>query len=878
MLDRSNLLLERLRRQILVLDGAMGTMIQAENLTEEDFRHEALAEHPSPLHGNNDLLSLTQPGLIRSIHDAFLNAGADLIETNTFNANRISQADYSTESWAKSINKAAAEIAREAADEWSRKTPEQPRFVAGAIGPTNQSLSMSPDVSDPGFRVSTFDKVAAAYSEQVAGLMEGGVDVLLVETVFDALNAKAAIYAIDEYFQRTGTSCPVMISGTIVDQSGRTLTGQSIEAFWVSVAHTPCLLSVGLNCALGSEQMRPYIETLSTVANVFTSLYPNAGLPNEFGGYDETPEFMAQQVSDYASEGFLNLVGGCCGTTPEHIEAIAEAARSHNPRGVPKTKKALRLSGLETLEFRPDLNFVNVGERTNVTGSKKFSRLILEESFEEALSVAKQQVESGAQIIDVNMDEGMLDSSSAMTTFLNLIATEPDIAVIPLMIDSSNWDVIEAGLKCTQGKSVVNSISLKEGEELFKKYAGLARRLGAAVIVMAFDEDGQADTYERRISICERAYRILTEEVGFPAEDIIFDPNIFAIATGLQEHDTYAVDFIEATRFIKANFPEVHVSGGVSNVSFSFRGNNPVREAINTAFLYHAIDAGMDMGIVNAGQIEVYEDIPAELLELVEDVLFHRRDDATERLVKHAENVTGEPEQDDATIAEWRLEPVESRLKHALVRGITEFIEEDTEEARVKLGQALLVIEGPLMDGMNHVGDLFGAGKMFLPQVVKSARVMKKSVAYLTPFLEQEKKDSGVVDTRTRILMATVKGDVHDIGKNLVAMMLEGSGYDVVDLGVNKTPEEILDKANELDPDVVGLSALLTTSMPSMQRTVALFKKMESKYPVIVGGAPVTEEFASVIGADGYGENAPQAVETVHRLVKQQKLAVAALG
>lgn len=844
--DRSNLLLERLYAQILVLDGAMGTMIQRENLTEEDFRGEALAEHQSPVHGNNDLLSITQPGVIRSIHDAFLKAGADLIETNTFNANRISQADYSTESWIHEMNKAAAEIAREAAEDWSRRTPEQPRFVAGALGPTNQSLSMSPDVSNPGFRVRTFDHVAAAYGEQVAGLMEGGVDVLLVETIFDALNAKAAIYAIDEYFQRTGTSCPVMVSGTIVDKSGRTLSGQSIDAFWVSVAHTPQLLSIGLNCALGSEQMRPYLETLSSEANVFTSLYPNAGLPNEFGGYDETPEFMARQVSAYASEGFLNLVGGCCGTTPEHIEAIVEAAGAYPPRSVPKTTRALRLSGLETLEFRADLNFVNVGERTNVTGSRKFARLILEESFEEALSVARQQVENGAQIIDVNMDEGMLDSSSAMTTFLNLIATEPDIAAIPLMIDSSDWHVIEAGLKCTQGKSVVNSISLKDGEEPFKVQAALARRLGAAVIVMAFDEDGQADTYERRISICERAYRILTEDVGFPAEDIIFDPNIFAIATGIQAHDTYAVDFIEATRFIKANFPGVHVSGGVSNVSFSFRGNNRVREAIHTAFLYHAIDAGMDMGIVNAGQIEVYEDISTDLLEAVEDVLFHRRDDATERLVKHAETVSGEPDQQDPKVAAWRAEPVEFRLQHALVRGITEFIEEDTEEVRVKLGKALLVIEGPLMDGMDHVGELFGSGKMFLPQVVKSARVMKKAVAYLTPFLEDDKRDGSVLDTRTRILLATVKGDVHDIGKNIVGVVLSCNNFDIVDMGVMVPADKILDEAEKIGADVIGLSGLITPSLTEMVHVAQEMQRRNFDLPLLIGGATTSEIHTAV--------------------------------
>lgn len=877
MTTRFEILTQHLNERILVLDGAMGTMIQREGLSEEDFRGTSFSNHPAPLAGNNDLLSITQPALVKEIHNAFLGAGADIIETNTFNATSISQGDYETEDSVYAINKAAAEVARSAANEWTLRTPEKPRFVAGAIGPTNQTLSISPAVSDPGFRATTFDRMAVSYAEQVEGLLAGGVDILLVETIFDALNAKAAIFAISEIFGKTNASCPVMISGTVVDQSGRTLSGQSIEAFWISVAHTPHLLSVGLNCALGSAQMRPYLESLSGAANVYTSLYPNAGLPNEFGGYDETADFMAEQIASYAEEGLLNLVGGCCGTTPEHIQAMAEAASSRAPRQVPTIVPALRLSGLEKLEFRPELNFVNIGERTNVTGSRKFARLIKEEAYEEALSVARQQVENGAQIIDLNMDEGMLDSVAVMTTFLNLVATEPDIARVPLMIDSSNWEVIEAGLKCTQGKSIVNSISLKEGEEAFVEKARLARRLGAAVIVMAFDEDGQADTYERRISICDRAYRILTEEVDFPAEDIIFDPNIFAVATGIEAHATYAVDFIEATRWIKAHLPHVHISGGVSNVSFSFRGNDRIREAIHTAFLYHAIAAGMDMGIVNAGQIGVYEEIPADLLEAVEDILFHRCSEATERLIKLAEESSGETEADADHVEEWRLESVEKRLQHSLVKGITEHIETDTEEARINFGKALAVIEGPLMHGMNRVGELFGAGKMFLPQVIKSARVMKKAVGYLIPFLEEEKKDGTGSPDRTRILMATVKGDVHDIGKNIVGVVLGCNNIDVVDLGVMVPADKILDEAVRIGADIVGLSGLITPSLDEMVHVAKEMQRRNLDLPLLIGGATTSEIHTAVKIEPHYAApvvhvlDASRSVYVVSQLVSENK-------
>lgn len=841
-----------LNERILLLDGAMGTMIQEYRFDEAAFRGERFADYPYDLRGNNDLLSLTQPDAIYEIHRAYLEAGADIIETNTFNANPISQADYHLESLTYELNVAAARCARRAADESMQQHPDRPRFVAGAIGPTNKTLSISPRVTDPSYRSVSFDEVVEAYGEQLRGLVDGGVDILLVETIYDTLNAKAALIAIQEYFHATGKLLPVMISGTIVDMSGRTLSGQTTEAFWISISHMPHLLSVGLNCALGSEQMRPFLEELSRVATVPVSLYPNAGLPNEFGEYDETPAFMARQIEDYASSGFVNIVGGCCGTTPDHIRAFAEAAARYAPRRIPRTPPYLRLSGLEPLVLRPDTNFVNIGERTNVTGSRRFARLIKEENYEEALSVARQQVENGAQMIDVNMDEGMLDSEAAMVKFLNLIATEPDIARVPIVIDSSRWSVIEAGLKCVQGKAIVNSISLKEGEEVFKEQARKVRMYGAAAIVMAFDEKGQADTFERRIEVCRRAYKILTEEVGFEPQDIIFDPNIFAIATGIVEHNTYALDFIQTTRWIKENLPHARVSGGVSNISFSFRGNDRVREAIHAAFLYHAIQAGMDMGIVNAGQLEVYEEIPKDLLERVEDVLFNRRPDATERLVTYAEEIANEGTQTEQKRDAWRDNPVNERLKYALVKGITDFIEADTEEARLQSPSALAVIEGPLMDGMNVVGDLFGAGKMFLPQVVKSARVMKKAVAYLIPFLEQEKALQEDTKPQARVLLATVKGDVHDIGKNIVGVVLACNNYEVIDLGVMVPAEKILKEALDLKVDVIGLSGLITPSLDEMAYVASEMERKSFTLPLLIGGATTSKVHTAVKIAPAY--------------------------
>ncbi len=846
MKDRKTLLFDALSSRILVLDGAMGTLIQQAGPEEHDFRGERFADHDRPLKGNNDLLSLTRGDLIRGIHERYLDAGADIIETNTFSANRISQADYGLQDAAYDINKAAAVVARQAADAWTRKTPDKPRFVAGALGPTNVTLSMSPDVNDPGFRATSFDELAAAYAEQISGLMDGGSDILLIETIFDTLNAKAAIFALRQEFERKGRSLPVMISGTIVDASGRTLSGQTTEAFWISVAHTPELMSVGLNCALGSAQMRPYIETLASTVPVRTSLYPNAGLPNEFGEYDETPEFMAQQVQAYAEENFLNIVGGCCGTTPEHIRAMARVAERYSPRKIAEVQPMLRTSGLEPFIFRENLNFVNIGERTNVTGSRRFARLIKEDNYDEAISVARQQVENGAQLIDVNMDEGLLDSEAAMARFLNLIAAEPDIARVPVVIDSSKWSVIEAGLKCVQGKSIVNSISLKEGEDEFRAHAKRARMYGAAVIVMAFDETGQAETLDRRKEICTRAYRILTEELSFPAEDIIFDPNIFAVATGIAEHNRYAIDFIESVRWIKENLPSTRISGGVSNLSFSFRGNDTVREAMHTVFLYHAIQAGMDMGIVNAGQVAVHDDIDANLLEAVEDVLFDRRKDATERLVDLAEKVVGSPEEVEVEVLAWRQESVEERLKHALVKGIVDFVEEDAEEARVKYERAIKVIEGPLMDGMNRVGDLFGEGKMFLPQVVKSARVMKKAVAWLVPFIEEEKAEVGEGERPARILLATVKGDVHDIGKNIVGVVLGCNNYEIIDLGVMVTAEKILEEALKNEVDVVGLSGLITPSLDEMVHVASEMNRRGMTQPLLIGGATTSEMHTAV--------------------------------
>ncbi|MAT57668.1 MAG: methionine synthase [Ignavibacteriae bacterium] len=834
-----------LSKRILVLDGAMGTMIQRYKFTEEDFRGERFKDHPSDLKGNNDLLVLTQPNAIKDIHRKYLEAGADIIETNTFNGTSISQADYKTENIVYELNFEAARLAKEAADEFTKLTPDKPRFVAGALGPTNKTLSLSPDVNDPGFRAITFDEVKAAYYEQTKGLVDGGADIILIETIFDTLNAKAAIYAVEEYFEDNNIALPIMISGTIVDQSGRTLSGQITEAFLISISHVKNIVSVGLNCSLGPIQMRPFLQELSNKANLFVSVYPNAGLPNEFGEYDESPEAMAKVLKEFGDEGFFNIVGGCCGTTPDHIKAFAEIAQEIKPRIIPEINPYLRLSGLEPLILRPDTNFVNIGERTNVTGSKKFARLIKENNYEEALSVARQQVENGAQIIDINMDEGMIDSEAAMVKFLNLLAAEPDISRVPIMLDSSKWSVIEAGLKCLQGKGIVNSISLKEGKESFIDHAKKVLKYGAAVIVMAFDEEGQADTFERKTQICERAYKILTEEVGFSPQDIIFDPNIFAIATGIEEHNNYAVDYINAVRWIKRNLPYAKVSGGVSNISFSFRGNDRVREAMHSAFLYHAIEAGMDMGIVNAGQLEVYEEIPKDLLERVEDVILNRRKDATERLIEFAESI----KQKDVTEIkkdEWRNAPVEERLKHSLVKGIVDFIEEDTEEARQKLPSALQVIEGPLMDGMNVVGDLFGSGKMFLPQVVKSARVMKKSVAYLIPYIEKEKSESGSAKSNGTVLLATVKGDVHDIGKNIVGVVLGCNNYDVIDLGVMVPSDKILSTAVEKNADIIGLSGLITPSLDEMVHVAKEMERLKIDKPLLIGGATTSRIHTAV--------------------------------
>ncbi len=901
MTDRSATLRRLLADRILVLDGAMGTMVQQHALTEPDFRGERFADWPQPLRGNNDLLSLTRPDLIRAIHRAFLDAGADLVETNTFNSTAVSQADYGTEGLVYELNLAAARLAREAADAKTAETPDRPRFVAGAIGPTSRTLSLSPDVNDPGFRATTYDALRDAYREQIEGLADGGVDVLLIETIFDTLNAKAAISAVVRWAEATGAALPVMLSGTIVDLSGRTLSGQTVEAFWLSIAHCPNLLSVGLNCALGSAQMRPFIEALSKVATVPVSLYPNAGLPNAMGGYDETPAFMAEQIRGYAEAGFVNLVGGCCGTTPEHLAAIAEAVAGLPPRPVPTAEPTLRLSGLEPFVLRPDTNFVNIGERTNVTGSRRFARLIGEGDYEAALSVARSQVEDGAQLIDVNMDEGMLDGVAAMQTFLNLVAVEPDIARVPVVVDSSKWAVIEAGLKCVQGKSVANSVSLKEGEAAFLEQARRAREYGAAVVVMAFDEHGQADTVERRKQICARAYRLLTGEVGFPPEDIIFDPNVFAVATGLEEHRRYALDFIEATRWIKANLPHACISGGISNLSFSFRGTDRVREAMHAAFLYHAGRAGLDMGIVNAGQLEVYSEIEPELKERVEDVLFDRRPDATERLVEIAEQIAAEGTEakEEKTLA-WREAPVEERLRHALVKGITEHIEADTEEARQRAERPLDVIEGPLMDGMNVVGDLFGSGQMFLPQVVKSARVMKKAVAYLLPFIEAAKAadelSDGVgvtgqsplphgqrdADRKPRILMATVKGDVHDIGKNIVGVVLQCNNFEVIDLGVMVPPDRILAAATEHDADVIGLSGLITPSLDEMVHLAAEMQRQGFERPLLIGGATTSKVHTAVKVAPQYDGpvvhvlDASRSVPVVQKLIGEERAAFAA--
>jgi len=838
---------KELEKRILIIDGAMGTMIQRYQLTEADFRGERFKDHPCDVKGNNDLLNITRPDIIKAIHAEYLEAGADIIETNTFSTQRISMADYEMEDLSYEMSYEGARIAKEVALEYTAKTPDKPRFVAGAIGPTTKMASMSPDVNDPGYRAVTFDELVTAFDEQVRGLIDGGADVLLFETITDTLITKAGLLSVKKYEQEIGRKIDIMISGTITDASGRTLSGQTAEAFLNSLTHAN-ILSIGFNCALGAKEMRPHIEELAKKAPCYVSAYPNAGLPNEFGAYDELPHETAHLVEDFIEHGFVNIVGGCCGTTPEHISCIAEKAAKFPPRKIPVVEPYLRLSGLEPVTITPESIFVNIGERTNITGSPKFSKLILGGDYEGALAVARQQVEGGAQVIDVNMDEGMLDSEAAMTKFLNLIASEPDIAKLPIMVDSSKWTVIEAGLKCLQGKGIVNSISLKEGEEKFIESARKILNYGAAVIVMAFDEQGQADNYERRVEICKRSYDILVDKVGFPPQDIIFDPNILTVATGLEEHNNYAVDFINATRWIKENLPYAKVSGGVSNISFSFRGNNVVREAMHSAFLYHAIKAGFDMGIVNAGMLEVYEQIPAELLERVEDVLLNRRPDATERLVEFAETVKSKGKE-AVKDEEWRKSTVEERLSHSLVKGIIEYLDADVEEARQKYDKPLQVIEGPLMAGMNVVGDLFGAGKMFLPQVVKSARVMKKAVAYLLPFIEEEKLKNpgeGGSSSAGKVLMATVKGDVHDIGKNIVGVVLACNNFEVIDMGVMVPAQEIIKKAREEKVDIIGLSGLIT---PSLDEMVHFAKEMEREgftIPLLIGGATTSRIHAAV--------------------------------
>jgi 5-methyltetrahydrofolate--homocysteine methyltransferase len=827
---------QRLAQQILLFDGAMGTMIQARKLEEADFRGDRFANHPRPLKGNNDLLSLTRPDVIGDIHHAFLEAGAQFIETNTFNATTISQADYGTEGLVRELNRESARLARLAVDQHMSSNPGSECYVLGALGPTNRTASLSPDVNRPEFRNITFDELREAYAEATLGLVEGGADLLIIETVFDTLNCKAALFGVQEAFESLGSRLPVIVSGTIVDASGRTLSGQTVEAFWNSIRHARPF-AVGLNCALGATEIRPWLKELARVADCPVSLYPNAGLPNELGEYDDTPEHMARVLAGFAQQGLLNLVGGCCGTTPEHIASIAAAVRDSAPRQMPHRANRCRLSGLEPFTFTPELNFVNIGERTNVTGSALFRRLIQQDDYAAALDVARQQVENGAQIIDVNMDEGLLDGPRAMTTFLNLIASEPDIARVPVMVDSSRWDVLEAGLKCLQGKGVVNSISLKEGEQSFIEQARTILRYGAAVIVMAFDEQGQADTVERRVAVCRRAWDILTGEVGFPPEDIIFDPNIFAIATGMAEHDSYAVDFIEATRRIKAACPGALVSGGLSNISFSFRGQDRIREAIHSVFLYHAIKAGLDMAIVNAGQLEIYDEIDPRLRTAVENVVLNRTEDATEHLLALAQEFQGSKEQQSSE-EQWRTLPVHERLVHALVKGINSHIEEDTEEARRASKRALDVIEGPLMDGMNVVGDLFGAGKMFLPQVVKSARVMKQAVAVLVPHIEEEKRRSGeTARSRGHIVLATVKGDVHDIGKNIVGVVLRCNNFEVTDLGVMVPGEQIITAAREAGADIIGLSGLITPSLEEMRLVAAEMKSQGLDQPLMIGGA-----------------------------------------
>ncbi|MEK9673171.1 MAG: methionine synthase [Rhodospirillaceae bacterium] len=848
--DRTEALRDILEQRILVLDGAWGTMIQEHKLGEDAFRGERFKSHDHDLKGNNDLLILTQPDIVKDIHGRFLEAGADVTETNTFNATRIAQADYGMEALVYELNYEGARLARQACDAWTKKTPAQPRFAAGAIGPTNRTASISPDVNDPGYRNVTFDQLVETYTEAARGLLDGGVDILLLETIFDTLNAKAAIYAVLKLFDDLGRRWPLMISGTITDASGRTLSGQTAEAFYSSVAHAKPI-SVGFNCALGVEELRPHVRAVSDASTTFTSVYPNAGLPNEFGGYDDTPEHMAEHLGEFARSGLINVVGGCCGTTPDHIKAIADAVRGIEPRKPRARKNLLRLAGLEPLVFDETTGFVNVGERTNVAGSAKFAELIREGKYTDALEIARQQVMNGAQIVDVNMDDAMLEGEKAMTRFLNLIAAEPDIARVPVMVDSSKWSILKAGLKCLQGKGVVNSISLKEGEGPFKEQAREIMRFGAAVVIMAFDEKGQAENYDRMIKICTRCYHILVDEVGFPASDIIFDPNIFPIATGIAEHDNFSKDYIAAVKTIKETLPHVHTSGGLSNMSFSFRGNNAVREAMHSVFLYHAIKNGLDMAIVNAGQLTVYADIPKDLRALVEDVVLNRRKAAQEELLEIADEVKGQAKAKKEDLS-WREEPVAKRLEHALVNGIADYIEKDTEEARKGLAKPLEVIEGPLMDGMNVVGDLFGSGQMFLPQVVKSARVMKKAVAYLTPYLEAEKEKLGDTRAKGKIVTATVKGDVHDIGKNIVGVVLQCNSYEVIDLGVMVPYQKILDTARAENADMIGLSGLITPSLEEMCTVALEMQRQGFDMPLLIGGATTSKAHTAVKIAPNY--------------------------
>ncbi|MFA7541659.1 MAG: methionine synthase, partial [Lysobacterales bacterium] len=881
--ERVQALERALARHILVLDGAMGTMIQNQRLEEDDYRGQRLRDHGHELRGNNDLLVLTRPELISDIHHQYFQAGADFVETNTFNSTRLSQSDYRLEELAHELNREAARLAREAAEHWCERTPDRPRFAIGVLGPTSRTASLSPDVNNPGFRNVSFDELAENYREAAHGLIEGGADVLMVETIFDTLNAKAALFALDQVFVERGGRVPVMISGTITDRSGRTLSGQTAEAFLYSVEHARPL-SIGLNCALGAEDMRPHVEAIAAATATYVSAHPNAGLPNAFGGYDETPEDMADSLGGFLRDGLLNIVGGCCGTTPAHIRALAEIARRTEPRQAPEPDTRTHLSGMEPLRLIPELNFINVGERTNVTGSARFRKLIQKDQYDKAVEVARQQVEAGAQVIDVNMDEGLLDAVKAMTTYLNLIAAEPDIARIPVMIDSSKWSAIEAGLKCVQGRSIVNSISLKEGEDEFLQQARLVRSYGAAVVVMAFDETGQAETAQRKVEILSRAYALLTEQVGFLPQDIIFDPNVFAVATGIEEHNNYAVDFIEAARELRRLFPLAHISGGISNVSFSFRGNEPVREAIHSVFLYHAIRAGLDMGIVNAGALAIYDDLDPDLRERVEDVILNRRADATERLLELAEKYRGakggSPADDGAKLA-WRELPVAQRLSHALVHGIDEFVVADTEEARLLADRPLDVIEGSLMDGMNVVGDLFGAGKMFLPQVVKSARVMKKSVAHLLPFIEAGKAEAGEAQKPNgRIVMATVKGDVHDIGKNIVGVVLACNNFEVIDLGVMVPAQKILDAAREHQADMIGLSGLITPSLDEMAHVAREMQRQNFDIPLLIGGATTSRAHTALRIEPGYDKactvwikDASRAVGIAQQLVSDEQRA-----